>query len=303
MTSVARPSRHDARTGEAVGDLSAFRQPRSRSTWRRFRRDQAFVLGATVLLFVILVSVSAPRLSLSNPNAVDAPHRLMPPLSSGHPMGTDDLGRDLLSRLVWGARLSLVAGFTATALAMAIGVPFGLLAGYYGGWIDETMMRFTDALMAFPYILLPIAIAAALGPGLFNAMVAIAVTTFPLFSRLIRGAVLSVREYEYIEAARALGANNRRVLLRHVFPIVIPSIIIAGTLQVGDMIIATSSLSFLGLGTQPPTADWGNMLAGGRAFVTVAPHIATLPGLAIVLVVLASNLMGDGLRDALDPRL
>lgn len=265
--------------------------------------DRAVVLGSGVLLFVIFASIFAPRLPLPNPNAVDAASRLLPPFSAGHPLGTDNLGRDMLGRLVWGARVSLIAGFAAAALAMVIGVPIGLFAGYYGGWIDETMMRVTDALMAFPYILLPIAIAAALGPGLRNATFAIAITAFPLFARLVRGAVLSIREREHIEAARASGANNRRIVLRHILPGVLSPIVVAGTLQMGDMIIATSSLSFLGLGTQPPTADWGDMLASGRSYITVAPHIATLPGLAITLVVLAGNLMGDGLRDAIDPRL
>jgi peptide/nickel transport system permease protein len=188
-------------------------------------------------------------------------------------------------------------------MAMAIGVSLGLLGGYFGAWVDSAVMRLTDVLMAFPYILLAIAVAAALGPGLFNAMLAIAMTTFPLFARLVRGTVLSLREQEFIAAARVLGASDRLILTRHVLPNVLAPIIVAGTLSVGDMIIATSSLSFLGLGTQPPIADWGNMLADGREFVTVAPHIAALPGAAIVIIVLACNFLGDGLRDALDPRL
>jgi ABC-type dipeptide/oligopeptide/nickel transport system permease subunit len=266
------------------------------------RRNRLAVLAALVLVAAVLAAALAPWLPLLDPDAVDTPNRLRPPLSPGHTLGTDEFGRDLLARLAWGARVSLLAGAGAAAAAMVVGVALGIIGGFYTGWPETLVMRLTDILMAFPYILLAIAIVAGLGPGLRNAMIAIAIVGFPLYTRLVRGVVLSLREREFVDAARALGAGDAVILGRHVLPHLISPVTVAFSLDVGAKILATAGLSFLGLGTQPPTADWGSMLATARQFVILSPHVALLPGLAIFVVVLALNLVGDALRDVLDPR-
>jgi peptide/nickel transport system permease protein len=260
------------------------------------------VAAALAIIAIVIGAVAAPYLPLQDPDTVDTPNRLRPPLGPGHLLGTDEFGRDLLSRLIWGARISLVAGVGAAGAAMVVGVGLGLLAGYYSGWPETLIMRLTDILMAFPYILLAIAIVAGLGPGLRNAMIAIAIVGFPIYTRLVRGVVLTIRAREFVEAAHALGAPDRVILARHVVPHLLSPVIVAFSLDVGAKILATSGLSFLGLGTQPPTADWGSMLATGRQFVILRPHVVLLPGLAIFVIVLALNLVGDALRDLLDPR-
>jgi ABC-type dipeptide/oligopeptide/nickel transport system permease subunit len=275
---------------------------RTRALARIARRNRLAVLAALILLAAVLLAVLAPWLPLLDPDTVDTPNRLRPPLSPGHRLGTDEFGRDLLARLVWGARVSLLAGMGTAAAAMLIGVTLGILGGFYTGWIETVVMRLTDILMAFPYILLAIAIVAGLGPGLRNAMIAIAIVGFPIYTRLVRGVVLTLREREFVEAARALGAADRMILGRHILPHLLSPVIVAFSLDVGAKILATAGLSFLGLGTQPPTADWGSMLATGRQFVILSPHVVLLPGLAIFAVVLALNLVGDALRDLLDPR-
>ena len=266
------------------------------------RRDRLAIVAALVLLAAVLVAVLAPWLPLLDPDTVDTPNRLRPPLTAGHRLGTDEFGRDLLARLVWGARVSLLAGVATAAAAMVVGVTLGVLGGFYTGWVETVVMRLTDILMAFPYILLAIAIVAGLGPGLRNAMIAIAIVGFPIYTRLVRGVVLSLREREFVEAARALGATDPLILARHILPHLLSPLIVAFSLDVGAKILATAGLSFLGLGTQPPTADWGSMLATGRQFVVLSPHVVLLPGLAIFVIVLALNLVGDALRDILDPR-
>jgi len=270
---------------------------------RIMSRNRLAATGFVVILLAVVAALSAPWLPLPDPDAVETPNRLRPPLSPGHPLGTDEFGRDLGSRLVWGARVSLLAGVGTAALAMLVGVSLGILGGYYTGWIETTVMRLTDILMAFPYVLLAIAIVAGLGPGLRNAMIAIAIVGFPLYTRLVRSVVLSVREREFVEAARALGSGDLVILGRHVVPHLVSPVIVAFSLDVGAKILATAGLSFLGLGTQPPTADWGSMLATGRQFVILRPHVVLLPGLAIFVMVLALNLVGDAVRDALDPRV
>ena len=269
---------------------------------RRFGRNRLAMLAALVIVGVILAALLAPYLPLADPDTVDTPNRLRPPLTAGHFLGTDEFGRDLLSRLVWGARISLLAGTASAAAAMLVGVVLGVFGGYYSGWPETLIMRLTDILMAFPYILLAIAIVAGLGPGLRNAMIAIAVVGFPIYTRLVRGIVLSVRGREFVEAARALGSPDHLILVRHIVPQLISPVVVAFSLDVGAKILATAGLSFLGLGTQPPTADWGSMLATGRQFVILSPHVVLLPGLAIFVIVLALNLVGDALRDLLDPR-
>jgi len=267
------------------------------------RHNAAALAGVVVVLLFAALAAAAPLLPIQNPNQIATVQRLRPPLSPGHLLGTDEFGRDLLSRLIWGGRVSLLAGLGSMLGALVAGSGLGLAAGFYAGRVDRWIMRFTEILMAFPYILLAIALVAALGPGLVNAMLAITIVGFPLYIRLIRGAVLAARGQDYVEAARALGARNIRIVLSHILPNVLAPIVVTGTLDIGAKIVATSGLSFLGLGTQPPTADWGNMLATGQQFLPVAPHVATLPGLAVFAVVLSFNLAGDWLRDALDPRL
>ena len=273
-----------------------------RSARRLARRNRLAVAALVVLAAAVVAAVLAPHLPLQDPDAVETANRLKPPLTPGHLLGTDEFGRDLLARLVWGARVSLLAGAASAAAAMVVGVVLGLLSGFYTGWAEMVIMRATDILMAFPYILLAIAIVAGLGPGLRNAMIAIAIVGLPLYIRLVRGVVLSLREREFVEAARALGATDALILGRHVLPHLVSPVIVAFSLDVGTKILATAGLSFLGLGTQPPTADWGSMLATGRQFVIFRPHVVLLPGLAIFVIVLALNLVGDALRDLLDPR-
>ena len=270
---------------------------------RMFRKSRGAVLGLGLVLALAAAGLLAPLVAPHDPNEVDTARRLARPLTPGHPLGTDEFGRDLLSRLLHGARISLAVGLAATALAAAAGSVCGLVAGLGGGAWDQTIMRSIDTLMAFPYFLLAIAIIAALGPGLVNGMIAVAVVNIPFYSRIVRATVLAVRETEYVQAARALGVSELRLSLTHVLRNCLAPVIVAVTLNVGGMITALAGLSFLGLGVQPPVSDWGSMLSSSRQYINVAPHVATLPGLAIFAAVLGFNLLGDGLRDALDPRL
>jgi peptide/nickel transport system permease protein len=269
---------------------------------RRFSRSTAGLTGAVVLLLLLVSATFAGLVSPYDPIKQDFRVEREPP-SLKHPMGTDEFGRDILSRVIWGARVSIQAGAMAATIALVIGSTLGMLAAYYGGRADTIIMRSMDVLLAFPYLLLAIAIVAILGPGLLTAMIAIGIVHVPAYARIVRGSVLVVRSREYVEAASALGASDLRVMGRHVLPNVMAPLIVQVTLNVGSSIIDTAGLSFLGLGTQPPTPDWGNMLAAGRSELINAPWIATFPGLAILVTVLACNLMGDALRDALDPRL
>jgi peptide/nickel transport system permease protein len=270
-------------------------------TARRRRRWRA--AGAIVVTAIAVMAVLAPALPLPDPNRTQPSQRLAPPLTSGYPLGSDHLGRDLLSRVIWGARVSLMVGVLATLLAMLAGTAVGLITGFYGGVTDNVVMRGIDLIMAFPYILLAMLLVAALGPGLVNAMIAVAVVNVSFYARGVRAAVLLLREQEFVEAARAVGSTEGRILRRHVLPGIIGPILVFVSMNIGVMITESAGLSFIGLGAQPPTADWGTMLADGRQFITVAAHVAAIPGLAIFLLVLGCNLVGDGLRDALDPRL
>ena len=270
---------------------------------KRLVRRKSAVLGLGLVAAFGLVALLVPFLPLQEPNEIDTGNRLKPPLTSGHTLGTDEFGRDILSRLAWGSRPSLVAGVVSALLSMGVGVPLGLMAGYLRGPTDHLLMRAIDIVMAFPYILLAIALVAAFGPGIRNATLALSIVGVPLYARLTRGTVLSIREREYVDAARALGLWEVRIMWRHVLPNAFPPVIVATTLDIGFKIVATAGLSFLGLGVQPPTADWGSMLASGRNFVGLASHVATFPGLAILLVTLGFNLFGDGLRDTLDPTM
>jgi peptide/nickel transport system permease protein len=268
-----------------------------------FKRDPIAVGALSVILFITLLALLAPILPLQSPNETHLDQRMMRPFQSDALLGTDHLGRDILSRLIWGARVSLVVGGAAALIASSMGALTGIVAGYFGGKIDLIIMRLIDVMLAFPYILLAIALVAALGPGLFNAMIAIAVVNISFYARNIRGAVLSLREQGYVEASRCAGATNFHIMLRHILPNVVAPLLVLVSMNVGWMIVETAGLSFLGLGAQPPQADWGSMLADGRQFITVAGHVATIPGLMILVFVLALNVLGDSLRDLLDPRL
>ncbi|WP_369790392.1 dipeptide/oligopeptide/nickel ABC transporter permease/ATP-binding protein [Rouxiella sp. WC2420] len=259
--------------------------------------------GLLVLLMIIVAALLAPWLPLANPDATDLLQRLQPPLTAGHWLGTDALGRDLLSRLLWGTRVSLVVGISATVLAALLGTLIGLIAGYAGGRTDSLLMRFIDMLMAFPYILLALAIVAVLGPGLLNALYAIAIVNIPFFARNIRGLTLGLRQRDFIQAARLSGKNHWQVLFTELLPNVLPIIVVTMSTTLGWMILETAGLSFLGLGTQPPNADLGSMLGQGREQMFSAPHVTLVPGVMIFLLVISVNLLGDGVRDLLDPRL
>jgi peptide/nickel transport system permease protein len=270
---------------------------------RVFRRSGSALTGLVLVFLVAGAALVAPLVAPRDPDAIDTARRLARPFTSGHVLGTDEFGRDLASRLLYGARISLVVGLASTALAALIGAACGLLAGFVGRWVDQAVMRGIDILMAFPYFLLAIAIIAALGPGLVNGMVAVAVVNIPFYGRIVRATVLAVKRTEYVEAARALGGSELRLGLTHVLRNCVAPLIVSVTLNIGGMITALAGLSFLGLGVQPPTSDWGSMLASSRQYINVAPHVAAFPGIAIFLTVLGFNLLGDGLRDALDPRL
>ncbi|TPW28737.1 ABC transporter permease [Pararhizobium mangrovi] len=259
------------------------------------------LFGLALVCFFIAVAILAPILPLDGPAATDWGAIRKAP-SAAHWLGTDDLGRDLLSRMVWGARASLMAGVVSVFIAVVVGVPFGLVAGYFGGWVDQIISRIVDALLSTPFLILAIALAAFLGPSLTNAMIAIGLSAMPVFVRLTRGQVLAVKTEDYVEGARAIGLGHGRILARYILPNVFAPILVQATLTVATAIIAEASLSFLGLGQQPPAPSWGSMLNTAKNFLDQAPWMALWPGIAIFLVVIGFNLLGDGLRDALDPR-
>ena len=288
----------------ALGDI-AVEADEGERPWRRavrrLVRRRAALAGLAVVLFFITLAVLAPLVAPYDPLATDwAAVRKAP--SAAHWFGTDEIGRDVLARVIWGSRASLLAGLVSVSLAVMVGVPLGLVSGYLGGAFDGTVMRLIDAMLAIPFLILAIALAAFLGPNLTNAMIAIGVSQTPIFARLTRGQVLSVKHEDYVEAARALGNPHRRIVLRHILPNVVAPILVQATLAAAAAIIAEASLSFLGLGQQPPDPSWGSMLNTAKNFIPQAPWMAVWPGLAIFLLVLALNLFGDGLRDALDPR-
>jgi peptide/nickel transport system permease protein len=273
------------------------------SPLRLFARNRLAAFGAGLLLAVVALVMVTPLLPLQDPAATAPADRLLRPLAEGHLLGTDHLGRDILSRLLWGTGVSLLVGLSATSVAALFGSTIGILAGYFGGRADTLLMRGIDMLMAFPYILLALAIVAALGPGLMNALFAIAVVNIPFFARNIRGVTLGLARREFIDAARLSGKSDLNILLTEVLPNVLPVIVITVSTTVGWMILETAGLSFLGLGAQPPQADLGSMLGEGRKLLITAPHVSVIPGVMIFLVVMSINLLGDGIRDLLDPRL
>lgn len=273
----------------------------SRRAWRRLKQRKSALVALFVIIALILIALFAPLIAPYDPTKQSwSAVRKAPSLA--HWFGTDEVGRDILSRIIYGTRASLSAGVISVGIAISIGVPLGLLAGYLGGKVDAVLGRITDAMLAVPFLILAIALAAFLGPSLGNAMIAIGVTATPLFIRLTRGQTLSVVKEDYVEAARAVGNPGWRIALRHILPNVMPALLVQATLTIATAIIAEASLSFLGLGQQPPAPSWGSMLNAAQRFLTNAPWMAVWPGLAIFVTVLSFNLFGDGLRDALDPR-
>jgi peptide/nickel transport system permease protein len=274
---------------------------RLRLAWRRLARRPPAVVGTIVVLAFVIVALAAPWLAPADPNATSWGTIRKPP-SWAHPFGTDDLGRDNLSRVIWGARISMQAGVLSILFAMLVGVPAGLVAGYYRGVVDQAVMRLTDAWLSFPFLILAIGLVTILGASLTNATLAIGLGATPTYIRLTRGLVLATREEDYVHGARALGAGDLRVMRRHVLPNIVSSILVQATVSIPTAIIAEAVLSFLGLGVQPPTPSWGTMLNTAQAFLETAPWMAWWPGLAIFALALSFNLAGDGLRDVLDPR-
>ena len=272
-----------------------------RRALRRLLRRRGAMLGLVIVLIFIVLAVFAPLLAPYDPVATSwSAVRTAP--SADYWFGTDEIGRDVLSRVIWGARASLLAGLVSVCISMSLGVPIGLLAAYVGGWTDGLISRFTDSMLAVPFLILAIALAAFLGPSLTNAMIAIGVSATPIFIRLTRAQVLAVKVEDFVEAARAVGNPHWRIALRHILPNVLPPLIVQATLAIAAAIIAEASLSFLGLGQQPPAPSWGSMLNTAKNYVDNSPWMAIWPGLSIFLLVLSFNLFGDGLRDALDPK-
>jgi len=283
-------------------DVAAPERMRTPVFLARLLRGLLAKVGAMVVLALVVAATLAPSLAPYDPTE-QALDRMLEPPGRQHLLGTDDLGRDLLSRLLYGARVSLVVGLLSVGISLVTGVAFGLVAGYRGGWLDEVIMRVMDGLLAFPALVLALAITAALGPSLRNAMLAIGIVGIPSFARLVRGQVLSLRAQEFVEAARAGGAGDGRIVLRHIVPGTLAPIIVHASLRVAFGVLAEAGLSFLGLGTQPPTPSWGAMLNTGREYLEMAPWLSIAPGAAIFLTTLSFNFLGDGLRDAADPRL
>ncbi|HSB77234.1 MAG TPA: ABC transporter permease [Candidatus Methylomirabilis sp.] len=291
-------------TGSGEGldqEASPAASPRSRRTWRRaLRRPPAFV-GAVVVLLFLVMAVGAPWIASTDPLRTDWSQIRKPP-TMAHLFGTDDLGRDVYSRVVWGARISMQAGVFSILLAIAVGVPTGLVAGYYRGIIDQAIMRLTDAWLSFPFLILAIGLVTILGTSLTNATVAIGLAATPTYIRLTRGLVLSTAEEDYVQSARALGGGDVRMMLRHILPNIFSALLVQATVSIPGAIIAEAILSFLGLGVQPPAPSWGTMLNTAQQFLETAPWMSWWPGLAIFFLALSFNLAGDGLRDFLDPK-
>jgi peptide/nickel transport system permease protein len=286
-----------------VGGVAAFR---SRSLggqiWQRFRRHRLAMIGAVILVILVLLAVGASWVANQDPNAVDLRAYRMPP-SAGHFLGTDSSGRDVFARLLHGARISLSVGVVAVSVYTALGLIFGALAGYYGGWVDSVLMRLADVVMAFPSLVLIITIASVVGPSIYNVMLVIGLLGWPPIARIVRGMFLSLRKREFVVAAQATGVNNLRLIWRHLVPNVLAPVIVAATYGMASAILIEAGLSFLGLGVQPPTASWGNMLNAAQSITILEgmPWLWVPPGLMIALTVLSLNFLGDGLRDALDP--
>lgn len=291
---------------DAVATVTVAASPTVRSPlrefWKRLLRQKLAMAAAFVLALLVISAVFAPWIAPYDPTAADYEYILAPP-SAAHWAGTDAFGRDILSRIIFGGRISLAVGFLSVTIGGIVGIGLGLIAGFYGRWLDSLIMRMSDVLLAFPGILLAIGVIAILGPGIDNVIYAVAVFSVPVFARLVRGSTLALKNAPYVDAARATGVKSRWLMLRHILPGTLPSVIVYFSMRIGTSILTAAALSFIGLGAQPPSPEWGAMLADGRSFLGVASHVTLYPGLAIFVTVLAFNLLGDGLRDALDPKL
>lgn len=288
----------DNRAGKA-GKLTA--ESLWRRKWIKLKRNKAALAGGILITIFVLSALLAPLLFSGNPSALDLMNSLEPP-SIQDPLGTDELGRSILGRIIYGSRISLVIAVGVAFVGLICGIPLGLVSGYYGGKIDFIIQRVTDTMLAFPGFLLALSLVAVLGVGIKNTVISIGISMVPLYIRLVRGCVLSIREEVYVEAARAVGTRDIKILLRHILPNVMVPITVQTSLSMGMAILFAAGLGFLGIGVQPPTPEWGAMLGSARSYLFLAPHVATFPGIAIFLAVLSFNLLGDGLRDALDPR-
>lgn len=280
------------------------RQKDTLRKWSPVRLSRGLI-GAVILGTITLVALAAEILPLANPNATELSQRLLPPtgLNGSYPLGSDQLGRDVLSRIIFGARISLLVGFLTVFIAGSVGVALGLIAGYFGGWIDHVLMRIVDVMLAFPFFVMALALVAVLRPSLVTTVAILSIWGWPAYCRLVRGTTLSIREKEFISAAQVVGASNSRILIRQILPNAVPLILVLATAQVAQMIVAESALSFLGIGVPPPTASWGSIIGEGRQYVSSAWWITTFPGLVLTLAVLGIGFVGDWLRDALDPQL
>ncbi|MCK9375719.1 MAG: ABC transporter permease [Syntrophobacterales bacterium] len=275
---------------------------RQREFWKHLKRNRMAVTGLVLVLGLFVVSIFAPWLAPYDPDSIDLQQVLMPP-SQAHFMGTDTLGRDVLSRIIYGSRVSLKVGFVAVGLATLIGLFVGAVAGYYGGWVDQVLMRLVDLMLCFPAFFLILAVIAVLEPSIWNIMAVIGLTSWMGVARLVRAEFLSLREREFVTAARALGASDTRLILRHMLPNALAPVMVSATLGVAGAILTESALSFLGLGVQPPTPSWGNILTAGKDNIEIAWWLSVFPGLAILITVMSYNLLGEGIREAIDPRL
>lgn len=295
-----------SRSGASSTPLAEFQNRKARSLWSdaasRLRRNKGALAGGIIFFCIIAMALTAPVLAPHDPIKLNARESLREP-GRDYWLGTDQFGRDVLSRIIYGSRISLMMGFVAVAISVTAGSLIGLLAGYYRGVVDIVAGRLVDVMLAFPGILLALVIIAILGPELKSAMIAIGISAMPVFIRVVRGSVMSLRGHEYIEAARVMGATDARIISRHMLPNVLAPIIVLASLGIPAAIISGAALSFLGLGVKPPTADWGEMLSNGRSYMNAAWWLSTFPGIAIMILVVSINLLGDGLRDALDPRM
>jgi peptide/nickel transport system permease protein len=275
----------------------------AQTAFRRIRRNTLSVVGLGIVIALVLIALVVPAIvPRSQVELIDLDSKFLPP-SVGHPFGTDEMGRDLFTRILWGTSISLQIGILVVAIGMSVGVPLGAVAGFFGERIDDIIMRLTDLFLAFPSILLALAVAAALGPSITNAMIAVAITWWPWYTRIVRGMTLSLKEEKFVEAARSLGASKARLIFRHILPNCITPVIVNGTLDIGYAILATAALGFLGVGAQPPLPEWGLMVSTGRLYMPSRWWVSTFPGLAILVTVLGFNLVGDAIRDVMDPRL
>ncbi|MCL2669863.1 MAG: ABC transporter permease [Syntrophaceae bacterium] len=270
--------------------------------WKRFRRNRLAIAGSVIVLSLFAVSLLAPWVAPYDPNAIDLDRVLVPP-SLEHPLGTDSLGRDVLSRMIWGAGISLKVGLVASGIAIVIGTLLGSLAGYYGRWVDALIMRFVDIMLCFPTFFLILAVVAILEPSIWNIMIVIGLTGWMGVARLVRADFITLKERDFVQAARAIGASDGRIIFQHILPNAMASVLVTATLGVAGAILTESALSFLGIGVQPPTPSWGNILTLGKDNIDIAWWLSLYPGMAILITVLGYNLLGEGIRDALDPRL